>query len=229
MKRRAEDRGALSAKAVRWLANDPRVEAAYFWGSIGRGEEDSWSDLDLWLLVEPGAYEDFVRDRKAWIAELGKPVLIVESPQNGPAAGNYLMSGYDSPTGLLLVDWYWQPIGTAEEPSTARWIFGEEAFRNRRIQEGERLTDWDPDSEQERQNRAHLAYAMVAIQAKHLARGGSELGFRDFIDQLIGRSSAESDSPVEWLRGACRELRMVASEPYEATVRLLDVVEEHLR
>lgn len=225
MKRRAEDRDALAAKAVQCVANDPRVEAAYFWGSIGRGQEDAWSDLDLWLLVAPEAYENFVRDRHTWIAGLGKPVLTVESPQNGPSSGNYLMSGYDSPTGLMLVDWYWQPIGTAEEPSEARWIFGEDAFRQRKSQESERVLDWAPTPEQDRQNVAHLAYAMIAIQAKHVARGAAELDFRKFINQLIGRDATQNDRPIEWLRMACEDLKPVAPEPFEATMKFLYTVE----
>ena len=49
LKTRAAERDALLARAVERLQADARVGAAWLFGSLGRGEEDALSDLDLWV------------------------------------------------------------------------------------------------------------------------------------------------------------------------------------
>ena len=45
------DRDAVLARAVELLTDDHRVEAAVLTGSLGRGEGDRWSDIDLDAVV----------------------------------------------------------------------------------------------------------------------------------------------------------------------------------
>lgn len=47
---------ALIDRAAALLQSDPRVEAAWLAGSLGAGGGDEWSDVDLLVLVEDGAF-----------------------------------------------------------------------------------------------------------------------------------------------------------------------------
>ena len=55
---------------------DKRVLAAFLGGSYVNGEADAFSDLDLTLITTDADYEQFVAEREAFIAQLGKPLFI---------------------------------------------------------------------------------------------------------------------------------------------------------
>lgn len=61
------------------LQDDPRVVAAWLEGAIARGEEDDFSDIDLWIAVRDDAVEQFVAQREQCAAQVG-PVLSVLYP-----------------------------------------------------------------------------------------------------------------------------------------------------
>ena len=48
------DREAVLERAVGLLADDPRVEAVVLTGSLGRGQGDRWSDIDLGAVITDG-------------------------------------------------------------------------------------------------------------------------------------------------------------------------------
>lgn len=61
------------------LQDDPRVVSAWLEGAIARGEEDDFSDIDLWIAVRDDAVEHFVAQRELFAAQAG-PVLSVLYP-----------------------------------------------------------------------------------------------------------------------------------------------------
>jgi len=122
------------------------------------------------------------------------------------------MVGYDSPTGIMLVDWYWQPRRAARTANAVKFLV------ERRPQQSyddadeslvtlwqgpdneERLTLWDPTESEDRANCAALAWAMLAIQAKGIARRPSESGlaFQEFIENLLARASDRESDPIRF-------------------------------
>src|SRR3989442_185935 len=92
--RHRAERDALLQRATDLLRDDPRVVAAWLFGSLGRGHEDDLSDLDLWVVVGDEWIDTFIGERRPYASQLGPPLLLVEAPQNAPAGGAYLMAVY---------------------------------------------------------------------------------------------------------------------------------------
>jgi len=62
----------LALRISDMLKNDPRVEAIWVCGSVGRGEADEFSDLDIMVSIEEGSLLEFVkRSRSRKWAVLG--------------------------------------------------------------------------------------------------------------------------------------------------------------
>ena len=114
----------LLLQRARYLAeHDPSICAAWLFGSLGRGDADALSDIDLFLIVEDSDHADVVSTRSAMMAKLGEPVLILEAPQNWPPGGVYNMALYPGKYGPHQVDWYWVRRSCAAIPSeTALWF-----------------------------------------------------------------------------------------------------------
>jgi len=51
------------------------VDALLLGGSLGRGEGDAWSDVDLIVVTPPAAHAAFVEAVRAWAAQVAEPVL----------------------------------------------------------------------------------------------------------------------------------------------------------
>ena len=85
--RHAAERAAWLAAVTPLLDGDPRITAAWLFGSLGRGDSDELSDIDLFIIVEDEHHEAIVRDRYGYMAQLGEPLLILEAPQNWPPGG----------------------------------------------------------------------------------------------------------------------------------------------
>jgi hypothetical protein len=69
---------ALAARFVETAKADPRIVAVALVGSNAAGTADDHSDLDLFLVTEDSAFEDFIAGRDAFLAAVGEP-LFVES------------------------------------------------------------------------------------------------------------------------------------------------------
>jgi len=107
------ERDALLARIVAVLEADRRVCAAWLFGSLGRGDEDDLSDIDVWVIVDDEHAEAVKAARREYVTQIAEPLLIEEAPQNAPPEGAYLCVLYPGQTGPLPVDWYWQPRAIA--------------------------------------------------------------------------------------------------------------------
>jgi hypothetical protein len=164
------EREALLQHISQHLAADQRVVAAWLFGSLGRGQADALSDIDLWVVVADEAIAELVADRRPFTAQPGKPVLILEAPQNAPVGGAYLMTAYEAPTGPHIVDWYWQPRSAAFIPPQAQVLFDRVGLTTR--SEALLFTGGDPDPVFEAQPLHVISFfwMMWLIAAKQMAR-----------------------------------------------------------
>ena len=55
---------------------DGLVEAALLKGSFGRGDEDAFSDVDLYLVVSPEVREAVLARRRTYLAAFDDPVFL---------------------------------------------------------------------------------------------------------------------------------------------------------
>lgn len=59
------------------LEDDSRVLAAWLEGSIARGEDDDFSDIDLWISVKDKQFSSFIEEREQFAAKLGTVVSVL--------------------------------------------------------------------------------------------------------------------------------------------------------
>ncbi len=57
------------------IANDGRILAAWLEGSLGRGNADRYSDIDLHLLLADGSLDSFRAAAEQWLAAIRPLVL----------------------------------------------------------------------------------------------------------------------------------------------------------
>ena len=87
------------------LATDDRVEAVWAHGSLGRGDEDALSDIDLVVITAEGAEASFVRSLPEVVARFGPVALANPVPVNAPEGGYFLSVLYDTEPLPITCDW----------------------------------------------------------------------------------------------------------------------------
>jgi predicted nucleotidyltransferase len=188
--RRAE-RDAFLDRATALLMADTRIAAAWLTGSLGRGDGDSLSDIDLWVIVADDHCPRVTEERRTFIAQLGRPLLIQDAPRNAPPAGAFLLVLYESGAGHLQVDWQWQPQSHARVPPDAHVLFDRAGIPSVRPPA--------PPTAQERAaaltDQAIFFWAMSAIAAKKIARRQLRAALRmiAMVEQTLGEMQWRCD------------------------------------
>jgi hypothetical protein len=186
-----QERAALLALAVRLLKADERIVAAWLHGSMGRGTQDDWSDIDLFIVVADEEMEVVGAERGAFVSRAGSLLLTVEAPQNAPPGGAYLLAMYPGTYGPHILDCSWQPQSQARRPSDTRLLFDSvgipQAERPATLASDDRLAT--------AKDQTAFFWMMVTIVGKYIARRESweVLGLLRFVWAVVAR--------VEWLVG----------------------------
>jgi hypothetical protein len=133
-------------------------------GSIGRGEFDAWSDLDVHVAVYDQHLAAFWSDVHTLYTRIGRTVLIQqEMASNAQAGGHFQLVVFDGP---LEVDWNVGPMSLAR-----RALWHERLF----MREDVPLSPHPKLSPEERraqcQERLVFFRAMAPIAVKCIARG----------------------------------------------------------
>ena len=198
--RRAE-REVLLARITATLESDNRIAAAWLFGSVGRGEADDLSDLDLRVVVFDEHIQDVCADRQAYTAQVGEAVLFQEAPQNRPAGGAFLLTLYAGEFGPQEVDWTWEPLsGACLWPQTQ--ILLNRAGLSR---QGEMPWGYQPRPAQtpleEAVQRVNSFWAMMLIVAKYAARSPWEdsMGLIGMAVQPLREVSEYLDLPPHYV------------------------------
>ncbi len=118
-----EERNQLLHAIIQLLKRDATVKAAWLFGSLGRGNGDVLSDIDVWVVVEDDLIHNITTEPLQYTSQIGHPILSVEAPQNAPEGGAYMMTCYDAPVAPHIVDWYWQPLSRAYISGQVRLLF----------------------------------------------------------------------------------------------------------
>lgn len=118
----------LAEQISETLAKKPLVAAVWLGGSLGRGEGDGLSDVDLVVVAAPGKVGELVTSVRAGLDLAGEVALVHEAPQNAPADGAQLNVLYDTKPLPIYVDWnVWPHVD--ERPSDVRKLFEREPVR----------------------------------------------------------------------------------------------------
>src|SRR5579884_2755259 len=218
LRQHAEDRDALLERLVESFRDDAAVQAAWLWGSFGRGDADDLSDIDIWLAVSDQHMVGFA-DR----AIAGEPLASAmdgadEAPQNAPRDGGFISGRLPGRQGLLFVDLYWQSGSSCGPSPNVAEQYGQPEARS----DFSLLFDRRPDSSASPPARANVAqkgnksghdpifgalrfgYLMFSIAAKWLARVPQSdmllaLYPKPGLDEAFATLDADrSISPFDW-------------------------------
>ncbi|MBN1371693.1 MAG: nucleotidyltransferase domain-containing protein [Anaerolineaceae bacterium] len=154
--------------ALTALKQDERVQAAWVLGSLGRGDADALSDIDLVVVVQDDFLRDVITGRYDFARQVGEPLFFLEAPRNAPPGGAYLMVCYDAPVAPHILDIYWQdrrPL--AWDASQLRLLF-------QRSSDAQSLPaktgGGKPTVEDKLQHEIHYFWMMLLIVAKYVCR-----------------------------------------------------------
>jgi predicted nucleotidyltransferase len=162
---RLRERQALLDNAARLLHDDEHIVAAWLIGSLGRGDSDEWSDIDLWIVVKDDAFDAVTTARYEFSANLGRAVLFEDAPQNAPTGGAFLTAMYAGTGGAHQVDLYWQPMSLASRPPDTRLL-----FERVNIPLAEQTFPSDDERIESAIEQTRYFWVMSAIVAKTIAR-----------------------------------------------------------
>jgi hypothetical protein len=154
------------------LRDVPYGAGLWLVGSLGRGDGDAFSDVDLVVAVDATVLAEVIADPAAGLGLPGRQLYVRPKPRNAPAGGGYVAVGMELAGLPLLVDVFVWPAASAAVPAGARVL-----FERRRMPRSE--LDFIPllDAHRTRDQRgsdplaAGTVLMLVQLAAKYLARG----------------------------------------------------------
>ena len=150
---------------------DERIAAAWLFGSLGRGDEDELSDIDIVFVVQDAHLAEVIAECYAFMRRMGELLLVQEAPQNASPGGAYSMAVYAAPVGPHTVDCYWRPVQSASVPPQARLLFDRVGLP---VSETPPAFDYQPVPEitpEEAAGRSvQFFWVMTLITAKYVGR-----------------------------------------------------------
>jgi Nucleotidyltransferase domain len=151
---------ALPEAREHWLAKtveSVRARAVWLTGSLGRGQADEWSDVDLIVVGGSPLLDD--------------ALVTTDNPGNGPIGGGHIGALYDIGPLTLWADWYLWP-SQEPVPSDARLLRGQ---GNQGIFDlSDSLNRIGRGRPRPHPDRDAFALAMLPLAAKFIARGAND-------------------------------------------------------
>lgn len=184
------NRETLLSNITKTLEQDSRVETVWLLGSLGRGEQDYLSDIDIFLVISDQHWDEIIDSKHNFISRISSPIIIMEAPQNAPPGGAYLAVCYDSSTGPLTVDWYWLKQSEAKIPEQTKILFNRNPLPK---MNDVFMWDYQPIPEQTPLEKAYLKINSfwwgIPHAAKYLVRSpwewGKESNMKGIIQSLM--------------------------------------------
>jgi hypothetical protein len=225
-----ELRGALFDRVLGLLKADPAVAGAAVIGSLGRGEADNWSDIDLLVLMGEQALARFA-DAPA-VSPWARGDLLVDGRHNSPAGAvsigvTHIRSGLPVHVDLHV-----------HAAARTRWPTGSRvAFERRPVEAGTQSFDELNGSGPRQPATTKTADETRMIHLSYVPIGGKYVGRRSpraiqmirFLGQVPDFTDEDPAVQLHALRGIAREL----SDPSwawlsDAVTAYLDLVEPAL-
>ncbi|MGP3959444.1 nucleotidyltransferase domain-containing protein [Nonomuraea sp. 3N208] len=172
----------LAGIRSRWLSattaalhGDPVVAGAALVGSLGAGQADDWSDIDLLIVVDDVSIDDYAAPGRLPCGT-GKPAVAFDARHNGPrgtraVSGQYLVDGLP-----LWVDWHIHRLSQANWPADSTVIFDRRGLGRDSATFSELLNAGEHEQATAKGPADHraLQLALVPIAGKRIARRSPE-------------------------------------------------------
>jgi len=209
-------RGRWLTDATSRLQADPVVAGVWLVGSLGRGDGDGYSDIDLIVAVDPLIPAAMLADPVGGL-HLPGPVLYTRpKPRNAPTRGTYLAVCVEMAGLPVLVDLYVWPAATAAVPAGGAVLYQRGEARRSPLELLALLAEHpadDPDGA-DPDDPASLLF-LIQLAAKYHARGDQrrragiyrQLHLRDQDTTAVLRQLLENSVPHSGLGRAVAAVR----------------------
>jgi hypothetical protein len=173
--RLAEIRSRWLDAVIPALEDDQSVVGAALVGSLGRGGADDWSDVDLLVIVEDAALDDFVAPGRLPSGP-GQPIFAIDARHNGPRCTRAVSSQYVVDRLPLWVDWHMHPVSIANWPSDCSVVFDSRGVGRTSADFSEYLNrgPHEPATPKGPNEHQAMRLALVPIAGKQIARRAPE-------------------------------------------------------
>jgi hypothetical protein len=219
-------RDRLLDEVLGLLEADPAVTGVALVGSLGRGEEDNWSDIDLFILASDQFIRQFMNEPAA--SPWARADLLSDGRHNSPAGATSLGTTHIRSGLPLWVDLHVHPADRTPWPTDAHIVFERRPVKAGTLSFGKfnasspRQPATAKTADEVRQ--IHLGY--VSIAGKYVGRRSPRacemirlLGRRDFNDR-------DPVAQIRALRGIAEYLSSPSWRPLgDAVASYLDLVE----
>jgi len=222
----AELRDRLLVQLLGLLEADVAVDGVALVGSLGRGEEDNWSDIDLLVLAGGQFIRQFMNEPAA--SPWARADLLSDGRHNSPAGATSLGTTHLRSGLPLWADLHVHPSGRTPWPADGRVVFERRPARTGTLSFGEfnasgpRQPATVKTADEVR--RVHLGY--VPIGGKYVGRRSPRAGA---MIRFLGRRDFTSQDPaaqVVALRGIAKDLSSPPLAQFgDAVESYLDLVE----
>jgi predicted kinase len=197
-------------------------------GSLGRGDGDAYSDVDLVVAVNPDAPATVFHDPVDGLGLPGTVLYHRPKPSNAPKGGAYLAIGIDLAGLPMLVDIFVWPAATAAVPAGARVLLERDRLPRSEMSFVPLLDAHRSDDQQGSDPEAPGTVLMlVQLAAKYLARGN-----RERLAGICSQLGIDTETcNVNALRDVLSRRLPTHDDPYirpavDAALRLLGHVDE---
>jgi hypothetical protein len=227
--RLADARTVWLDEALEVIASHRFVDAVWLEGSLGRGDGDAFSDIDLVVAVGSSVPPAVFAEPVSGLGLPGRLLYSRGKPKNAPAGGAFRTVCFELAALPILVDLYLWPTVTATMSATARLLYRHDDARPPRSSlEFLPLISRYPngDTQGSDPHQPETALMLVQLAAKYLARGDDER-HTTVLRQLTGRPAGAGTAVLRELLadrvGATAHPHLRAA--LAAAHRLIDVAE----
>jgi predicted nucleotidyltransferase len=199
----AASRRSWVGDAITRFESDERVGAVLLTGSLGRGVADNWSDVDLVVVLAPGAERDVLAHRAEFVRGFGAAVIVFDSPWNAPLDGAQVNALYDLGCDWpLYVDWDLWPSDRGAISPDVRVLLNRAGLRQTAsLFDDHRSWPRQPPAEPTPEHLQRARLAMLPIIAKCLVRGDVDRSQR-----MLTNLGYETDRTTPDLLAAARSM-----------------------
>jgi hypothetical protein len=219
-------RASWLGQAIERLEADPAISAAGFVGSLGRGEADDWSDVDLVVVVPEDRVDHYADATQLPGAE--QAMWSIDARHNAPRGAGAVGVRYVIDGLPLHVDWYIYPRSVAAWVADARVIFDLHGLPrlNDTFSEYQEKREVQPPVPKPANAHRLLQVSLIPVAAKYVVRRSADAG--RMVDFVGGPHVPEATSAeyLEMLRRLLVQYRDDApAEMLASGSRYLDLVE----
>jgi hypothetical protein len=220
-------RDRLLDQVLGLLEADPAVAGVALVGSLGRGEEDNWSDIDLFILASDQFIRQFMNEPAA--SPWARANLLSDGRHNSPAGATSLGTTHIRSGLPLWVDLHVHPAGRTPWPTDSHVVFERRPVKTGTLSFGEynasgpRQPATAKTADEVRQ--IHLGY--VPIAGKYVGRRSPRAGETiRFLGQRRDFNDNDPAAQILALRGIAKDLSSPSwGQLGDAVSSYLDLVE----